>query len=142
MGAQKKIPVVAIFDVGKTNKKLLLFNEQYQVVFERSARFIETVDEEGYPCENLDSLRLSIFDSLREIFADKRFELRAVNFASYGASLVYIDANGTSLTSLQNYLKPYPQQLKDEFYNKYGGQDVFAARTASPVLDSLNAGMQ
>ena len=29
-----KLPVAAIFDVGKTNKKLLLFNEQYEVVHE------------------------------------------------------------------------------------------------------------
>ena len=43
----KPIPVVAIFDVGKTNKKLFLFNEQYQIVFERSARFLETTDEDG-----------------------------------------------------------------------------------------------
>jgi len=138
----KKIPVVAVFDVGKTNKKLFLFDERYHVVFERSARFIETVDEDGDPCENLDSLRLSIFDSLREVFANKKFELRAINFASYGASLVYVDDNGTPLTSLQNYLKSYPQDLKREFYQKYGGEELFAAKTASPVLDSLNSGLQ
>lgn len=64
----KKIPVVAIFDVGKTNKKLFLFDEHYHIVFERSARFLETTDEDGDPCENLESLRLSVFDSLHEVF--------------------------------------------------------------------------
>ncbi|MDQ8004770.1 MAG: FGGY family carbohydrate kinase [Pedobacter sp.] len=142
MFTEEKIPVVAVFDVGKTNKKLFLFDEQYRVVFERSARFIETVDEDGDPCENLDSLRLSIFDSLREVFANPKFELKAINFASYGASLVYIDENGTPLTSLQNYLKSYPQDLKEEFYRQYGGEELFAAKTASPVLGSLNSGMQ
>lgn len=137
-----KIPVVAVFDVGKTNKKLLLFDEQYRVVFERSARFIETVDEDGDTCENLDSLRLSIFDSLREVFGNPKFELKAINFASYGASLVYIDENGQPLTPLYNYLKSYPEKLKDEFYEKYGGEQIFAAKTASPVLGSLNSGMQ
>ena len=38
-------PVIAIFDVGKTNKKLFLFDENYKIVFERSARFTETTDE-------------------------------------------------------------------------------------------------
>lgn len=65
------IPVVAVFDVGKTNKKLFLFDENYKIVFERTARFIETEDEDGDPCENLESLRLSIFDSLREVFRTK-----------------------------------------------------------------------
>ena len=31
-----KIPSIAIYDVGKTNKKLILFDEQYQVVYEEN----------------------------------------------------------------------------------------------------------
>jgi sugar (pentulose or hexulose) kinase len=135
-------PVVAVFDVGKTNKKLFLFDEQYKIVFERSARFLETVDEDGFPCENLESLRLSVFDSLHEVFRKEEFEIKAINFSTYGASLVYIDEDGRPLTPLYNYLKPYPDELNQEFYSKYGGEEYFSHQTASPVLGSLNAGMQ
>ncbi len=134
--------VIAIFDVGKTNKKLFLFDENYKIVFERSARFFETVDEDGDPCENLDSLRLSIFDSLREVFRQKDFEIKAINFSSYGASLVYLNKEGQAFTPLYNYLKPYPENLKKQFYDTYGGEKEFSFRTASPVLGSLNSGMQ
>ncbi|BAU55031.1 FGGY-family carbohydrate kinase [Mucilaginibacter gotjawali] len=136
------IPVIAIFDVGKTNKKLFLFNENYEIVFERTARFIETVDEDGFPCENQESLRLSIFDSLSEVFRMKEFRVKAVNFSAYGASLVYIGENGRALTPLYNYLKPYPEELSNKFYNAYGGPDKFSLETASPVLGSLNSGLQ
>lgn len=34
-----KVPVVAIFDVGKTNKKLFLFDEHYQIVLYLSYAF-------------------------------------------------------------------------------------------------------
>lgn len=142
MANKRKIPVVAVFDVGKTNKKLFLFDEHYRVVFERSARFIETVDEDGEPCENLESLRLSVFESLKEIFSHPLFDVKAINFASYGASLVYINEEGEPLAPLYNYLKPYPEKLKQEFYQKYGGEIEFASLTASPVLGSLNSGMQ
>lgn len=137
-----KTPVVAIFDVGKTNKKLFLFDSQYRVVFERSARFTETVDEDGDPCENLDSLRLSVFDSLHEVFRNPEFDVRAINFAAYGASLVYLDEQGKPLTPLYNYLKPYPEQLQEKFYSDYGGEEEFSFRAGSPVLGSLNSGMQ
>lgn len=137
-----KKPVIAIFDVGKTNKKLFLFDEQYKIVFERSARFLETVDEDGFPCENLESLRLSVFDSLHEVFRKNEFEIKAINFSTYGASLVFVDENGRALTPLYNYLKPYPEPLLNSFYERYGGQEAFAAQTASPVLGSLNSGMQ
>lgn len=137
-----KKPVIAVFDVGKTNKKLFLFDEHYKIVFERSARFLETVDEDGFPCDNLESLRLSIFDSLHEVFRKQEFEIKAINFSTYGASFVYIDENGRPLTPLYNYLKPYPDKLKKNFYSRYGGEENFSFHTASPILGSLNSGMQ
>lgn len=137
-----KQPVIAIFDVGKTNKKLFLFDEQYKIVFERSARFTETVDEDGDPCENLDSLRLSVFDSLREVFRLKEYDIRAINFSTYGASFVYVDEAGNAIAPLYNYLKTYPAALQKQFYDAYGGEEEFSYRTASPVLGSLNSGMQ
>ncbi|MGO3306608.1 MAG: carbohydrate kinase, partial [Sphingobacterium sp.] len=124
--AKKRIPVVAIFDVGKTNKKLFLFDEHYKIVFERSARFLETVDEDGDPCENLESLRLSVFDSLHEVFRRSEFEVRAINFTSYGASFVYVNEDGRPLTPLYNYLKDYPSQLQDDIHASYGGTEAFS----------------
>ena len=137
-----KIPVIAVFDVGKTNKKLFLFDENYQIVHERSARFTETADEDGDSCENLESLRFSVFDSLRHVLREKQFDIKAINFSAYGASFVYIDEKGEALTPLYNYLKPYPEDLKAEFYKEYGGEQSFSQQTASPVLGSLNSGMQ
>src|SRR5690606_40522263 len=70
------------------------------LVYEKSARFLETLDEDGDPCENLESLRLSVFDSLHEIFRREEFDVRAINFTSYGASFVYIDEDGRPLAPL------------------------------------------
>ena len=134
--------VIAIIDVGKTNKKLFLFDQNYKIVYERSARFFETEDEDGFPCENLESLRLSVFDALRDVFRRKEFNVKALNFTTYGASLVYIDKEGNPLSPLYNYLKPYPEELKKKFYDTYGGEEKFSYRTSSPVLGSLNSGMQ
>jgi sugar (pentulose or hexulose) kinase len=136
------LPVIAIFDVGKTNKKLFLFDEDYQIVFERSARFAETADEDNFPCENLESLRSSVFDSLNEVFRNQDFEVKAINFSAYGASFVHIDENGKPVAPLYNYLKPYPDYLKKQFYDAYGGEEEFSYKTASPVLGHLNSGMQ
>jgi sugar (pentulose or hexulose) kinase len=136
------IPVIAIFDVGKTNKKLFLFDENYQIVFERSARFNETADEDGFPCENLESLRQSVFDSLNEVSKLKKFAIKAVNFSAYGASFVYLNKDGEPVCPLYNYLKPYPKDLSKQFYTRYGGEERFSLQTASPVLGSLNSGLQ
>jgi len=136
------IPVIAIFDVGKTNKKLFLFDENYHIVYEKSARFIETIDEDGDPCENLESLELSVFDSLREVFKLTEFEVKAINFSTYGASFVHINAAGKPVAPLYNYLKEFPEDLKEKFYKTYGGETKLARETCSPVLGNLNSGMQ
>lgn len=137
-----KIPVIAIFDVGKTNKKLFLFDEHYRMVYERTARFTETVDEDGDDCENLESLQLSVFDSLKQVEQEDQFIIKAINFSTYGASFVYIDEQGKPLTPLYNYLKSFPEDLKAQFYLENGGEIDFSHQTASPVLGSLNSGMQ
>lgn len=134
--------VIAIFDVGKTNKKLFLFNRNYKIVYEQSNPFAETTDEDGFPCENLHSLRSFVFDALNEVSEKKELDIKAVNFSTYGASFVYLDEEGKPIAPLYNYLKPYPKDLQDKFYNTYGGEDEFSSKTASPVLGSLNSGMQ
>ncbi|MES2809871.1 MAG: FGGY family carbohydrate kinase [Bacteroidota bacterium] len=136
------IPVIAVFDVGKTNKKLFLFDESYNIVFERTARFNETVDEDGFACENLEALEKSVFDSLNEVKRLPEFRLEAVNFSAYGASFVYLDEQGEPIAPLYNYLKPYPQELKKQFYDTYGDEAKIAFETASPALESLNSGLQ
>lgn len=137
-----KEPVIAIIDVGKTNKKIFLFDKNYRIVYEQSARFIETVDDDGFPCENVESLRQSVFDSLREVFKKEEFEIKAINFSTYGASFVCIDEHGNPVTPLYNYLKPFPEGLQQQLYEKYGGEEMFSLTTASPVLGSLNSGLQ
>ena len=136
------MPVIAIYDIGKTNKKLFLFNEEYEVVYEKSASLPETTDEDGYPCENLELLTQWIRESYNEISGLEAFHIGAINFTSYGASFVHIDKSGKPLTPLYNYLKPYPENLKKKLYSRYGGEIMLSMHTASPVLGSLNSGMQ
>jgi sugar (pentulose or hexulose) kinase len=137
-----KLPVIAIFDVGKTNKKLLLFDQQYNVVFEESIQLAETTDEDGFGCEDVVLLTEWIKSSFDKLLQDERFGIKAVNFSAYGASFVYLDEKGEVLLPLYNYLKPYPKALQNQFYKTYGGESVVAKQTASPVLGNLNSGMQ
>jgi sugar (pentulose or hexulose) kinase len=134
--------VIAILDVGKTNKKLFLFDQQYRMVWEKTYSFPETKDEDGYPCEDLELLDQWVAGAYGELFREAGPSLRAVNFSAYGASFVHIGETGKPLGPLYNYLKPYPADLQAKFYHDYGGEPTFSMLTASPVLGSLNSGMQ
>jgi L-fuculokinase len=137
-----KIQVIAIYDVGKTNKKLLLFDEQYNLLLEESIQLPETKDEDGFPCEDVIALTDWVKNSFARIHDDQRFDIKAVNFSGYGASFVYLDEDKSVIAPLYNYLKPYPASLQKQFYQQYGGESHFSKVTASPVLGNLNSGMQ
>ena len=136
------IPVIAIFDVGKTNKKIFLFDEKYNKVFEETIQLKESVDEDGDTCEDVALLTKWVRDSYKKLMQLPGFEIKAVNFSAYGASFVYIMKDGKKLLPLYNYLKPYPKNLQDEFYRTYGGELKIAKETASPVSGNLNSGLQ
>ncbi|WP_448698916.1 FGGY-family carbohydrate kinase [Mucilaginibacter sp. AW1-3] len=138
----KAVPVIAIFDIGKTNKKFFLIDEYYKIVLERTANFKETVDDDGDPCEDIELLTTWVRQSLADILALKKFDIKALNFSTYGASFVHIDHDGKVAAPLCNYLKAFPDDLKNEFYAKYGGESAVSRETASPVLGNLNSGMQ
>ncbi|RFM29476.1 FGGY-family carbohydrate kinase [Deminuibacter soli] len=136
------IPVVAILDIGKTNKKAFLFNEQYAIVEEFTAQLSETTDEDGQPCEDIGLLAQWVVDAITRLLSMRAYDIRAINFSTYGASMVHLDARGRVMTPLYNYLKPYPAALQQQFYTTYGGEQAITSCTASPALGSLNAGMQ
>jgi len=135
-------PAIAIFDIGKTNKKLFVFDEQYQILLEKAMQFEETKDEDGDACENLPALTQWIKKSINELLDRQDILVKAMNFSAYGASFVHIDKEGTPVAPLYNYLKPFPAALKKKFYKKYGGEVDFSIHTASPVLGNLNSGLQ
>jgi len=137
-----KVPAILIFDVGKTNKKLLLFDQHYNVVHEESGKLEEITDEDGFACEDVNALTEWVRTSFERLLKDERFQIKAVNFSAYGASFVYLDEKGEVVGPLYNYLKPYSKQLQNRFYKNYGGESLVAKQTASPVLGNLNSGMQ
>jgi sugar (pentulose or hexulose) kinase len=138
----KRIPVIAILDIGKTNKKLLLFDEAYKLVYEESVQLEETIDEDGFPCEDVNALTKFINDSFDSLWKDERYEVKAANVAAYGASFVYLDGSRQLILPLYNYMKPISPSIQKKFYDSYGGEENFAMITASPVLGNLNSGMQ
>jgi glycerol kinase len=43
-----KETIIAIYDIGKTNKKIILFNEDFKIVSEIEEKFAEVLDDDGF----------------------------------------------------------------------------------------------
>ena len=135
------LPVIAIYDIGKTNKKLLLFDEDYNVVEQSEVSFEEIEDDDGFPCDDIHAIVNWIQNSWVEFEEGDKYEIKAVNFTTYGASLLHIDQDDKLVTPLYNYLKAFPEDILDQFYDQYGEKSKIALETASPFLGMLNSGL-
>lgn len=134
--------VTAVFDIGRTNKKYVLFDENYQIVEEVSENLPETVDEDGFPTEDIHLLTNWVLSKWEDLKKDPRYDIKAVNAAAYGASLVNLDAENKPVTPLYSYLKPIPEAILNQFYSTYGDPQRIALQTGSPAMGMLNSGMQ
>ena len=134
--------VLLIFDVGKTHKKVLLFDRKLELVHQEETRFEEILDDEGHPCDDIQRMESWMTATLSHYLGSETYQLKGVNITTYGATLVYLDAAGKRLTPVYNYLKPLPDKVLDGFFEAYGGKDAFCRQTASPALGMLNAGLQ
>jgi sugar (pentulose or hexulose) kinase len=134
--------VIIVFDIGKTNKKLLLFNLDLKVVYEKEEKFAPVKDDDGFECDNIELIENWIRETVSDLINSEKYELDGINFTTYGATLVYLDAQGRRLTPVYNYLKPIDESIPELLFEKYGGRDEFCRRTASPALGMLNSGNQ
>lgn len=134
--------VTAVFDIGKTNKKFFLFDKNYKEVYKEYIQFDEIKDEDGYPTENLQALQTWLKSVFEKILKNAAFDVKAINFSTYGASFVHLDENGDVLTPLYNYTKPIDQSIIDSFIEKYGPKEDFLSTTGCFDLSLLNSGLQ
>jgi sugar (pentulose or hexulose) kinase len=134
--------VTAIFDIGKTNKKFFLFDDNYQEVYREYIKFDQITDEDGFPTENLQELQKWLKEVFNRILKSEEYDIQAINFSTYGASFVHLDENGETVAPLYNYTKKIDGKLIDSFYKKYGPEDIFSTQTGSPNSGMLNSGMQ
>ncbi len=134
--------VVLIFDIGKTNKKILVFDDKLGILHEEETVFEEIPDDDGFSGDDIVRLEGWIIQACKQYIGDEQYNVRGINFTTYGATLMYLDGQGNRLTPVYNYLKPMPEGIVGSLYQKYGGEAEFCRNTASPALGMLNSGFQ
>lgn len=134
--------MIAIFDLGRTHKKFILFDQDYRVVAETTADIPDIKDEDGDLCEDLPSISKWMQALLQEALENKAYDIQAVNFSAHGASMVHLNRNGQAVTPLYDYMKPLAPPVHDAFYGLFNGEEAFSLATGSPALDMLNCGIQ
>jgi sugar (pentulose or hexulose) kinase len=104
--------------------------------------FSEIKDDDGFECDDMERIEGWMQTCLAETIKSDAWLVKALNFTTYGATLVFLNDQGQRFTPVYNYLKTMPEDVLDRFYESYGGIEEFCRITASPALGMLNSGLQ
>ena len=134
--------VIIIFDIGKTNKKVLLFDQGLNVISEREHRFEEILDDDGFACDDIAKIEDWLENVCNQYLKDPAYNVKAINFTTHGAAILYVDEDGRRLTPLYNYLKSLPEGIAESLCDAYGGVEEFSRKVATSMNGMLNSGLQ
>jgi L-fuculokinase len=135
-------PAILVFDIGKTNRKCLVFDRGYNVLSSETFDIPEVTDEEGQPVLDVDALTAAMHGLLHRHLDDPAIDLKAFNITTYGATIVNTDVQGRPVHLPWDYLRGCDESVLSRFEALYGDNGQVYAKTASPRLGNLNSGMQ
>ncbi|MEM1852733.1 MAG: FGGY family carbohydrate kinase [Thermofilaceae archaeon] len=130
--------LIAVLDVGKTNKKFTVYTEQLQPLFSTSTRIGE-ISVEGILCDDAEA----IVRWARAALAEWAGRVSAIAVTTHGATLALLDERGELAMPVVSYNHEVGEEVKSEFYARFGSPEELYIRTGTPPLGQLlNAGVQ
>ncbi|MCP4642691.1 MAG: hypothetical protein GY851_19755 [bacterium] len=130
-----KPAVVAVLDVGKTNKKLSAYGEAYEVLAEHRAS-PEPGEANGLEVEATEELLSWFRGALKDLAAD--YDVQAVAITTHGATCALIGEDGGLAHPVISYTSEKGGEVQDAFYAAFGDRDALHKVTCTPDLGFAN----
>ncbi len=125
---------VAVIDVGKTNKKIHIYDESLSLIDSRSRSF-DSVEREGLLVFPSEAIEEWLFDNLGDLASRVGFDLVAIT--THGATITAVREDGTLALPIIDYTYEPGDEFHEEFYRLYGAPDDLQQSTASLPLPGL-----
>ncbi|MFW5806325.1 MAG: FGGY-family carbohydrate kinase [Spirochaetota bacterium] len=125
-----------VFDVGKTNKKLLVYDEALNLVTSRFQSF-STKQLEGVEVEPIEDITGWFLDGLSELA--RSYPIRSISVTTHGAGLVCLDELDQPAVPVVSYTHEPENagRLHEEFYALVGNRQTLQRETATIELQPL-----
>jgi len=133
-----KSDTIAVLDVGKTNKKVLIYDYKFNVL-ESSTQSFPEIEKDGLQHEQPEAVFNWSCDTLSQ-FSEK-YCIKAISVTTHGATIACVDENGNLTAPPLSYTNTTKPGFADEFFSKFGSRNELQESTATAeVGDLINAG--
>ena len=127
-------PCVAVLDVGKTNKKVLLFSPELDVL-ESTYQQFPAREEGSLHYEQAEEACAWLMDVLADYA--KRYTITALGVTTHGATAACLRADGSLAMPVLSYTSEPAADFDERFYERFGSQRAMHERYATPHLAPL-----
>ncbi|HBE01333.1 MAG: hypothetical protein A2096_14015 [Spirochaetes bacterium GWF1_41_5] len=125
---------IAVLDIGKTNKKVFIYNEQLEVLDSAYESFPEYT-ENGINFEQTADTFLWFKNQLKKF--SSAYNIQAISVSTQGATFACTDDTGKLTLPVLAYTTDPGQTLHDDFYREYGSIEKLQKETCTPNLGLL-----
>ncbi len=127
--------VVAVLDIGKTNKKVSLYDRSFAVLREERTT-VEAKEWNGIEVEDTERV-LTWFRETLKAFSGE-FKIRAIAITTHGATFVLLDEEGKLALPVISYTAERGAEVQQEFYDEFGSVEELHRSTGSADIGFAN----
>ena len=126
---------IAVLDIGKTNKKFVLFDDTLKPL-EIHRRSIGTKrSPDGYDLEDVEGIEAWMLEELRK--ASSKVPIRGISISTHGASVVCVGKDGLPSVPPVAYTNEAPEEIHREFFRRFGSPEKLQEETATAEVRPL-----
>ena len=125
--------VVTVFDIGKTNKKLIVFDEDLKPLFEDKIHIGEVV-KNGILCDDAERIVAWMKSSFYNVL--KKYDVKTLAVTTHGATVTYL-STGKLGFPIVSYNHNIDENIRRMFYEEFGDPFSLYSVTGTPPWGRL-----
>ncbi len=126
--------MIAVIDIGKTNKKVLIYDNNLKPVATRRKGFEEKIID-GVHYEPLEEIVEWLIFTIKELAIDH--DIGALSITTHGATAFCVGEDGKLSTPPVAYTTESPQKMSDDFFDLCGDRNDLQVETATAEIGSM-----
>ncbi len=125
---------VAVIDIGKTNKKVHVYDDALDLVDSRSKTF-DSIERDGVPWVPSEAVEEWLLDTLSQL--GSRYAIGLISIATHGATIACVGEDGDLAIPIVDYTHEPGDSFHEAFYERCGSPDDLQRETATPKFPAL-----
>ncbi len=125
---------IVVLDIGKTNKKLIVYDQSLHQLKSEYAEF-PSFKRDGIEIEDSDAACAWFVQKLREVSSD--FDIASISVTTHGATFACVDESGNLCVPVISYTNDPGKDFNERFFAKYGSPELLHKNLATANMGAL-----